>query len=77
MRLSVDPNDRGFAPAAIGARVFLDGVEVQDVVTADEELGEVIVLERNEAGEFFLDLELDEAKRATRNGVVRIETTAA
>jgi hypothetical protein len=45
MRLSMDKDDPGYDPArGIHAKVLLDGVEVKDCVTADEELGKVWVI---------------------------------
>lgn len=42
MRVSIDPNDPGYSVHAERARMLLDGVEVRDAVTADEEQGLVI-----------------------------------
>lgn len=42
MRLSADKNDPGYGPGYINAKVFLDGVELKDCVTADEEKGECL-----------------------------------
>lgn len=40
MRISVLPNDPGYSPEGFGgARVLLDGVEVDGAVTANEEDG--------------------------------------
>jgi hypothetical protein len=50
MRISVDKNDPGFDERrAMDATVYLDGVEIRNCVTADEELGECIcfVLDRH------------------------------
>jgi hypothetical protein len=43
MRLSVREDDPGYSMEAFGARVYLDGEEVDKCVTADEELGKVWV----------------------------------
>lgn len=40
-RVSVDPNDSGYAPFPHRVRVTIDGVEPKYCVTADEGLGEV------------------------------------
>lgn len=37
MRLSVDCKDPGYSPWAFRARVFVNGIERNNVVTADEE----------------------------------------
>lgn len=39
MRLSVRKDDPGYSKHAFGAKVLLDGVEVEQVFTADEEQG--------------------------------------
>jgi hypothetical protein len=72
MRLSMDKDDPGYDPGydparGIHAKVLLDGVEVKNCLTADEEKGEVVVLR--------LDLQPGgEASppRETRRGKVRI-----
>lgn len=45
MRISIIEGDPGYSPEALrgGTKVLLDGVELDDCVTADEELGEVRV----------------------------------
>lgn len=43
MRLSVNKNDPGYSPKAFGARVFVDGTEITNCFTADEESGEAFV----------------------------------
>ena len=57
MRVSIYPTDPGFANfRGFGRhRVFLNGIEAQDVVTADEELGEVLRLARDEHGSLITD----------------------
>lgn len=52
MRLSVLQSDQGFSREAFAEdlKVFLDGVELKDAVTADTELGLVVVLERQPYG---------------------------
>src|SRR5574338_277960 len=52
MRLSVLQSDPGFSRTAFaeGLKIFLDGVELKDAVTADTELGLVVVLERQPHG---------------------------
>jgi hypothetical protein len=60
MRLSVNQDDRGYGPEAFYAKVFLDGIELKNCVTADEELGEVVLFTETAATE-------------VRRGIVRIE----
>lgn len=48
MRLSMDENDQGYDPyRAIRATVYLDGVELKDCLTADEEAGECVCFDAN------------------------------
>lgn len=54
MRISVDERDPGYRTYCewggrlSGAKVFLNGVEMQRCVTADEELGEVLIFSTGE-----------------------------
>jgi hypothetical protein len=43
MRLSVDENDPGYSPRVFEATVKLDGVELRNCITADEEAGYCLV----------------------------------
>lgn len=73
MRISSQDNDPGFVNfrANLGARVFLNEVELRDVFTADEEQGIVVVAARDEHGKLMLDG--DCIARKTMTGVVRVE----
>jgi hypothetical protein len=63
MRISMDENDPAYDPyRAFGAKVFLDGVELKNCLTADEEFGAVQVLAP--IGETL--------QRATLYGVVKV-----
>lgn len=59
MRLSLQPNDRGtLVYEAMGTprmRVFLDGVEQMDVVTADTDLGVIYKHVLTEEGKLAVD----------------------
>jgi hypothetical protein len=55
MRKSVDPHDSAYDPAFAQARVWLDGVERWNVVTADEEKRIALVFKLDERGEVVLD----------------------
>lgn len=63
MRISVSPNDPGRAAydemreAGKTMKVYLDGNEVFDVITADEEQGYVISNRTNPNGTLFMDPE--------------------
>jgi hypothetical protein len=65
MRLSVDKDDPGYSPDAFKAKVTLDGVELRNCVTADEEQGVAIC---------YIDKPFrgDTVPRETRSGVVKI-----
>jgi hypothetical protein len=57
MRLSADPRDPGYHKLAhmTGITITLDGEPLRDVVTADEDLGIVLVQVRDRDGHFVLD----------------------
>lgn len=54
------------------ARIFLDGVELADVVTADEEAGEVHVIKRDDAGNPVVDHNAHGFAIEVRRGKVQI-----
>lgn len=78
MRISVDSDDPGFSPLAAGTglKVFLGGIEISHVVTADEERRELVRLVTDERGQLRLNAERDGAERETLRGDVRIEVPA-
>ncbi len=55
MRVSMDEKDSGFKTWVklrdIGVYVFLDGDEVQDVITADDDLGYILKYTSDDAGD--------------------------
>lgn len=61
MRVSVDKDDPGYSPQHMGAKVFLDGIERSQVVTADEEQRLIIRYVTDQKGRLVID----------RNGVLR------
>lgn len=69
MRLSTDKSDRGYGDAS-HAHVTLNGIRIMDCVTADEELGEVVVLKRGRDGKYVI--EGDNVACETRKGDVKI-----
>lgn len=77
MRISIDRYDPGYCNFRdYGAhRVFLNGVEQLEVVTADDELGEIIRLARDEHG--VLIVERQHVLFELVRGKVRIETVCA
>ena len=66
MRISTNPSDISFSPLAHAAFVELDGLEVMQCITADEEEGIVICIC------LPYEKEGDELKTYTRHGVVKI-----
>jgi hypothetical protein len=77
MRLSAIKDDPGYelwASKYVGAKVFLNGAMIADVLTADEELGEVVVHPRNEiTGRYMINETNTKIIQKTLTGVVRIE----
>jgi hypothetical protein len=71
MRVSTDKMDFGYVPDAYNYRVFLDGVELLNCVTADEELGEAHCFEEPHR----VDKDGTPALTELR-GVVRIERSS-
>ncbi len=54
MRTSCDEKDFAYRGEGLRGKVWLDGVEIKDVVTADEDQGHVIRFARNLQGEFLI-----------------------
>lgn len=75
MRRSGDPSDPGYVDPQQGARifVFLDGVELRDVITADDEEGMIVQAKRDDKGLLVFDYEAGEVVTQTRHGAVRFE----
>lgn len=72
MRLSAVLSDPGYRPDA-RAKVYLDGQEVRDCITADEELGVVTVHQRDNEGRLILNDDRTECVTKDYFGHVRIE----
>ena len=74
MRLSVDKKDRGYTSVipTHGVVVFKDGYQVNDCITADEELGLAIVHKRDLHGEFIFNSAKDEVERKYIMGRINI-----
>lgn len=54
MRVSVLEEDPGYRSDAFAFQPWLDGVELRDCVTADEELGEAVINERGADGKLLI-----------------------
>lgn len=80
MRLSVDRDDSGFLEWAklgtgrFAVKIFLDGVEIRDVITADEEAGMLVRYVRD-GNSFAIDRDINGrqfVRRETLYGVVEL-----
>jgi hypothetical protein len=72
MRLSAKKGDPGYTRSTYGATVLLDGKEIKDVLTADEEAGYVVVYLRNSEGHFMLNDTRTEIVSKSLHGSVQI-----
>ena len=78
MRVSIRSDDPGYDYNAIGSKVFVDGVEVKNCFTADEEMGVAWCFAVDEEGKFFIDPEnTDSCKEIEVRGKVRIMLPAS
>jgi len=73
MRISTLCDDPGYMPGIFGVRVFLDGVEVCKVFTADEEKRLIVQADLDEQGRIQIDQGSTGVRMITRHGHVRIE----
>lgn len=60
-------------PRHVGCRVFIDGVEVMDVIECDTEAGTLTKYARNPDGSFKLDIGKSMIETETLTGVVTVE----
>ena len=72
MRISADRSDPGFDHSYRSAIVFLNGKRVQRCITADEDLGVVIVHAVGADGNVIFDREKGEVVREEVRGSVRV-----
>ena len=72
MRISVKKEDLGYRPDAFSVRVKLDGEEIKDCFTADEELGEAHCVARNDKGELYVGKSGNELAKVVKRGKVKI-----
>ncbi|MBW1672108.1 MAG: hypothetical protein JRJ45_00430 [Deltaproteobacteria bacterium] len=72
MRISIRLDDPGYSARAFLYRVLLDGEELFNCFTADEEQGVVFCYEEDDAGRGIVDLESFELKETERHGKVEI-----
>ena len=71
MRKSVSRNDSGYDPGAHKWKVLLNGEELPNCFTADEERGEAFVYEKDKSGNFILD-NYEEIKEKRLKGKVKL-----
>lgn len=76
MRLSSIHGDPGYFEGRYGVRVFLDGVEVSHVFTADEERRLIVQGDLDEKGRLQLSDDKQDVRMVTRYGEVRVELPA-
>ncbi len=74
MRVSVDKDDPGYKnfPTHRLCKVYLDGAELKNCITADEEEGEVLCYVEDENGELVLTDDGEAVKTEIRHGAVTI-----
>jgi hypothetical protein len=75
MRVSTDKSDPGFT-GPLGIQITLNSEPVIRVITADEELGLVIVHKQDSEGNLMFDPATKEIEREELRGVVRIGLSA-
>lgn len=73
MRASALQSDPGYKNFRPGTRVYLEGVEVTHVITADEELRFIVQADLDEHGRVRLNETRTDFCTVTRHGHVRIE----
>ncbi|MCK5017393.1 MAG: hypothetical protein KAS32_10035 [Candidatus Peribacteraceae bacterium] len=73
MRISTDKTDFGYKLYAYKHEVYLNNKIVSECITADEDLGFVIVLYRNPKGEFELNHSTNKPKTKIIKGKVKIK----
>jgi len=57
MRVSTDKNDVGFTKSPYNYRIELDGVHLNNAITADDELSTVLVYTKDKDGNFLFSEE--------------------
>jgi uncharacterized protein YuzE len=77
MRVSVDERDPGFIRNSALYTVFIDGLALSGVITADDELGEVLCVDYDDAGQIVVAASGIEVAVKTLRGKVKIEKVAA
>ena len=72
MRMSVKKNDSGYHKRAYNFKVLLDGHDLQDCFTADEDMGYALIHKRDENGQMVLNEYKDEVVTEKVFGKVEI-----
>lgn len=73
MRVSIDDEDARRLLVGAGVRIFLDGLELAQVISADEEARTIERYRTDERGRVLLKHDRTGAQRETLHGTVRIE----
>jgi hypothetical protein len=76
MRASIDSADPGYCPSLFGSKVFFEGAEIKNVITADEEGRFVLVYRLDDKGDVMLSDDRLSLLEEKRYGHVRIEPPA-
>jgi hypothetical protein len=73
MRISTEETDTAYVPGRyyMGTKIYLDGVEVRQVLTADDVAGYIKCAKLNENGDLYVVG--DEVATEELHGMVRIE----
>ena len=75
MRISADSKHRDYSPASLHAKVYLDGVELRNCVTADEELGTAECFRMDSTGRLVAN-SCGDAEMETLRGQVRFDLSS-
>jgi len=75
MRLAADPFDPAYNQVAKGCKIFVNGVEMQHLLSADEEAGEVERVKFDTAGNVVIDA-YGSVRSETIRGTIRIDLAA-
>lgn len=73
MRISAIKGDPGYTDGCYGVRIFLDGVEVDHVFTADEERRFIVQGDLDARGRLQISTDGETVRTVKRYGEVRVE----
>ncbi len=73
MRISCIKEDKGIYVLNFSGKIYLDGVECDKVITADEEEGFIVLYKRDKIGNVILNSDRTHVETETLYGKVEIE----